>query len=117
MTWWTRTVSAVAYLAMGVTMGGCSDEVCDEATVDRATAFIDTHQSCEVDADCIVMSDYCATIPGGWCGQITMSRAGKESAEWRSIAAELEGCSPEECSTCAGAMIPTCTAGSCGGRR
>jgi len=94
---------------------GCS--TCDAESIDRAVAFIDAHQSCETDADCVVVSDMCEEIPGGWCGQIPMNRQGAESSEWRTLADDVQKCGPESCAQCVGALIPSCSNGSCGGRR
>ena len=76
---------------------------------------MEAHQSCETDEDCVVVSDYCEELPGGWCGQLTMSREGADSAEWGEIDAELSDCGPSECTVCLGALVPTCNKGSCGG--
>ncbi len=75
--------SEFALVAVGVAgLYGCG---CDKETVDRAVRFIETHQSCQTDADCVVIRDFCEALPGGYCGQLTMSRAGAESAEWSSL--------------------------------
>ena len=111
----TRWVGHVWVGIVVVALSGCSDEVCSEDTVDRAVAFMETHQSCETDADCVIVSDFCKTLPGGFCGQLTMSRDGEQSAEWRAITAELDECSPEECTQCLAALEPSCFEGSCGG--
>ncbi|HEX6767297.1 MAG TPA: hypothetical protein VF103_17485 [Polyangiaceae bacterium] len=97
-----------------VGLWGCESS-CDQKTVDRAVAFMEGHQSCEVDADCVVVGDFCEEIPGGWCGQLTMNRSGKESAEWRAIEDELRDCAPSKCTVCLGALEPSCSNGSCGG--
>ena len=115
MTSWVRRVLALGCAVAGPGASGCSDNVRAQETVDRAVAFMEAHQSCETDADCAVVSDFCETLPGGFCGQLTMSRAGEESAEWRSITAELEECSPEKCAQCLAALVPVCFEGSCGG--
>ena len=98
---------------VGAGASSCSDDVCAQETVDRAVAFLDAHQSCASDADCVVVSDYCEALPGGWCGQLVMSREGKESATWKELDAELRDCGPSECSVCGGALVPACNQGSC----
>jgi len=86
---------------------------CDDATVGRAAAFIDAHQACATDDDCVVISDACGEIPGGNCGQLTMNRNGAESAEWVSLARELDDCASDSCTVCTAALVPTCTNGTC----
>ena len=86
---------------------------CDDATIQQAVAFIDAHQICATNDDCRVVAAGCAEIPGGLCGQHAMNRQGAESAEWASIAHELDDCSPDSCEVCAAALIPTCTNGCC----
>jgi hypothetical protein len=93
---------------------GCKT-ACEPKTIDRAVAFLNAHQSCEVDADCVVVSDYCGELPGGFCGQLVMSREGASSSEWASIDAELKDCSAEECTQCLAAVLPACMDGSCNG--
>jgi hypothetical protein len=88
---------------------------CEPETIERAVAFLEAHQSCEVDTDCVVVSDYCQEIPGGFCGQLVMNRAGSSSPEWAALDAELKDCSPSSCEVCLAAVVPTCTDGSCGG--
>jgi hypothetical protein len=95
---------------------GCEEE-CDQATVDRTVQFLENHQSCEVDADCVIVSDFCGEIPSenALCGQLTMSKQGEQSAEWQEIEEELDDCSPSECTECLAARVPRCANGSCGG--
>jgi hypothetical protein len=97
--------------ALGVS--ACGDEGCDPQLIQRASAFVDAHQSCETDDDCVVVGDHCGSLPGAFCGQLPMSREGASSAEWLSLDAELADCSPSSCAVCAAALIPTCTSGSC----
>lgn len=97
-----------------VGLQGCSSG-CDEETIDRAVALLDSHQSCATDDDCVVVSDHCSELPGGFCGQLAINRQGAESAEWKSLERELHECAPEKCAVCAAALIPTCTNGSCQG--
>ena len=92
---------------------GCKAGSCDDDVVDRAVAFVKAHQSCTVDADCVVIGDHCETLPGGWCGQLSMNRAGQDSAEWAAINSELEECAPESCTVCGGLLVAGCHEGSC----
>jgi hypothetical protein len=108
-----RTGVAAALLAAAVGVMGCRS-TCDRDTVDRAAAILEANQSCETDADCRVVSDFCEELPGGWCGQLVMNRQGTESAEWKAVSAELKDCGPSECTQCLGALVPTCSNGSCG---
>jgi len=108
---------AAGLAAIGITLvclQGCSSG-CDEETIDRAVAFLDAHQSCATDNDCVVVSDQCRELPGGFCGQLAMNRQGAEAAEWKSLERELHDCAPESCSVCLAALIPTCADGSCRG--
>jgi hypothetical protein len=89
---------------------------CDSETVDAAVAFIDAHQACETDDDCVVISDYCAELPGGYCGTMLMNREGAESSEWRALTEDLRDCAPSTCQTCAVLLIPTCTDNLCSKR-
>jgi hypothetical protein len=91
---------------------GCQSG-CEKETVDRAVRFLDAHQSCETNEDCVVVGDSCGELPGGFCGQLAMNRQGAESAEWRAIQAELEDCAPSECAQCLAALVPGCGDGSC----
>lgn len=112
--WIHRARVAAAFVAMGLL--GCEAE-CDQATVDRAVQFLESHQSCEVDADCVIVGDFCGEIPSenALCGQLTMNEQGKQSAEWRGIEEELGDCAPSECTRCLAARVPGCSNGSCGG--
>lgn len=105
----------VVTTTLAASVQGCGAGTCDQALVDRATKFMAEHQSCTVDADCVVVSDYCEALPKGYCGQLTMSRAGKDSAEWAGIDQELKDCSPTKCTVCLAALIPACRNGSCNG--
>lgn len=108
MQWVTAMVGALA-------TAGCQGGSCDQALVDRAESFIKAHQGCETDADCVIISDYCETLPHGFCGQLVMSKAAKTSPDWVEINQELLDCSPSKCTVCAGAREPRCTNGSCNG--
>jgi len=110
-----RVFGVLLATALLATAQGCGAGKCDQAVVDRATTFIAQHQSCATDADCVVISDYCQTLPNGYCGQLVMSRAGKESAEWGDLDHELSDCGPSKCTVCLAALIPACHAGSCKG--
>lgn len=93
--------------------GGCKAGSCDDDLVDHAVTFMKAHQSCEVDADCVTVSDYCETLPGGACGSLIMNRTGRDSTEWAGLKWELESCAPDECSVNSCAVIPSCKEGSC----
>ena len=107
---------ALEWLAALLAMpAGCKSDTCDPDLVNYAVSFMKAHQSCSVDADCVVVSDYCATLPGGYCGQLVMSREGRDSPEWSDIDRELKNCGPEECTQCLAALVPGCNEGSCNG--
>jgi hypothetical protein len=110
---WRGVVFAVSLGSLGLC--ACKNG-CDAETVQRAVAFLDSHQSCETDDDCVIVSDFCEELPGGFCGQLPMNREGALSKEWQALDAELRDCGPDSCSVCGAASIPTCTAGSCRGR-
>jgi len=110
---WSRTVGLLLVSLAATAIHGCAAS-CEER-IDRAVAFLESHQACEADEDCVVVRDFCETLPGGYCGQLTMNRAGVESAEWKSIAEELDECAPDQCVQCLGTVIPTCKAGLCAG--
>jgi hypothetical protein len=103
----------VALSAFGLV--GCKADECDPGLVDRAVSFLNAHQSCTVNDDCVVVGDFCETLPGGYCGQLVMNRQGRDSAEWADLTKALKDCSPSECTVCGAAVIPGCTSGSCGG--
>lgn len=106
-----------ALVALGLSsfaMLSCdADSGCEAGTVDRALAFLDAHQSCETNADCAVVSDFCGELPGGFCGQLAISREGAESAEWKAIEQRLRECSSSSCVVCDAALVPTCKSGFC----
>jgi hypothetical protein len=111
--WPGKRAAVVALLGFtGACASGCKGG-CDADTIQRATDYLDSHQSCETDDDCVIVSDYCGELPGGFCGQLPMSRAGAVSAEWKELDAELRDCGPDKCSVCGAGAVPTCTAGSC----
>jgi hypothetical protein len=109
-------------LATGIALGvaallsqACSTG-CDAEVVNRAVAFIDEHQACETDNDCVNISDFCEELPGGWCGQQLMNRTGAESLDWHALSLELRACAPDSCTTCDGLLVPTCSGGVCSQR-
>ena len=106
---------AVGVVGAALALLGC-ESGCDEEAIDRAVAFIDANQACETDDDCTVVHDFCAEIPGGFCGQIAMSEQGAESGAWKAIERELSDCAPSSCEVCLAGLVPTCTAGSCSPR-
>lgn len=106
------------FLTLGAACGlvaSCKSDVCDAELVTRAQSFLEAHQACETDADCAVVSDYCGTLPNGYCGQLIMNKAGESSAEWRDISTALEDCSPADCAVCLAVRAVGCSNGSCGG--
>jgi hypothetical protein len=111
MTW--KYASGAVGLAIALL--GC-ESGCDEEAIDRAVTFIEDNQACETDDDCVTISDFCAELPGGFCGQIALSKQGAESTTWKSIESELSDCAPSSCDVCVAALAPTCTDGSCSGR-
>jgi hypothetical protein len=111
---WSPVVS-LAVTALGALAFQACKSGCDGELVDRAMVFMQSHQSCAVDDDCVVVGDFCETLPGGYCGQLTMNRTGAESAEWRSITDELGSCAPGSCEVCLAALVPACSDGVCGG--
>ena len=106
---------AAGAVGMTIALLGC-ESGCDQEAIDRAVAFIDDNQACETDDDCVTISDFCAEIPGGFCGQLAMSKQGAESSAWKAIERELSDCAPSSCEVCDAALVPTCTAGSCRGQ-
>jgi hypothetical protein len=107
-------VGAALVAIMG--LSGC-ESGCNEQTVERAQRFLESHQSCDVDADCVIVDDFCGEIPGGetHCGQLTMNRQGEQSGEWKRIKEDLGDCAPSECARCLSLRGTGCTNGSCGG--
>jgi hypothetical protein len=115
--WCGKRALMVAVLTfVGASVSGCKSG-CDAETIQRASDFMASHQSCETDEDCVIVSDYCGELPRGFCGQLSMSRAGAVSAEWKNLDAELRDCAPDDCAVCLAAAIPTCTDGSCSAPR
>jgi hypothetical protein len=111
--WCGKRAALAAVLGLaGACVSGCKDG-CDPESVHRATEFVDAHQSCETDDDCVIVDDHCGQLSGGFCGQLRMNRAGAVSSEWRALDAEIGDCAPDSCSVCGAAAVPTCTAGSC----
>jgi hypothetical protein len=103
-----------AALIAAIGLSGC-ESGCNEETIERAQRFLESHQSCEVDADCVVVSDFCEELPGGFCGQLTMNRTGERSGEWRDLEEELRDCAPSKCTECLALLVPRCANGSCSG--
>lgn len=94
---------------------GCKLDSCDPGLVDRATNLLKAHQSCAVDDDCVVVSDFCETLPHGDCGQLVMNRVGRDSAEWADLSKALKDCSPDDCTVCGAQLVARCSNGSCNG--
>jgi len=109
-----RLIRVVGVVAGLTGAWACStDEQCPEDTIDQAVRYLKAHQSCETDADCVIVSDYCETLPSGTCGQLIVSRDGAASADWKSLDARLRACAPGDCIVCNAAVIPACSNGSC----
>ncbi len=110
-------IRTITHLGIALTFSllpGCGDCENEQAT---AREFIETHQSCEVDADCVVVSTGCFTIPSGLCAQAIMSREASRSVEWSEIQGDLFHCE-NECATCNAALSPgPCVENSCRGGR
>ena len=104
---WLVTAAAVP--------AGCKSGSCDPDLVNHAVEFLEAHQSCAVDADCVIVPDFCGTLPNGFCGQLVMNAEGKASSEWADISKELDDCAPEECTMCGAARGTACSEGSCHG--
>jgi hypothetical protein len=100
--------------AVAVALPAC-ESGCDPGTVNQASAFLDAHQSCEADEDCVTVRDFCGELPGGFCGQLGMNRQGAESAQWMALERELRDCAPDKCTVCDALLVPTCSNGSCSG--
>jgi hypothetical protein len=111
---WCGNVVHLFWLPLlgGLALLGCKDG-CDADVVQRASAFVDAHQACDSNEDCVIIHDHCGELPGGFCGQLPMNREGATSKEWQKLDAELRDCAPDECDVCLAALVPTCTAGSC----
>lgn len=110
-----RLLALASLAAAAALLASCKAQSCDPEPVDRAEAFLEAHQSCETDADCVVVTDFCGTLPNGYCGQLVMNQQGKSSSEWADISDVLKDCSPEECTVCLAARVPACNDGRCGG--
>jgi hypothetical protein len=109
-----RTNLAIAALCI-VGAPSCSSE-CDEVLIDGAREFINAHQQCQTDNDCAVGHVGCSELPGSFCGQVTLNRDAAQSEKWQIFEQKLSECgSGHECAVCAGALVPSCTEGSCGG--
>jgi hypothetical protein len=111
---WDRLLLVALVGAFAPVLPACEPE-CDQEVIDRAEKFIASNQSCTTDADCVVIDDFCEQLAGGYCGQLPLSRAGAESAEWKALEAELRDCAPDKCAVCLALLLPSCQNGSCGG--
>jgi hypothetical protein len=110
-----RELGWVLVAAGALALAACKAESCEPALVNIAMTFLEEHQSCVVDDDCVAVSDFCGTLPHGYCGQLVMNREGNASAKWADITKELKECSPEECTLCDALLVPRCSDGSCNG--
>jgi hypothetical protein len=75
---------------------------------------VEAHRSCVTNDDCVIVSDHCRKIPGGFCGQLSINREGAKSEDWKRLEGLLDECGPNSCTMCAVALGPTCAEGSCG---
>jgi len=116
LTWMRERLLALASLvAVAATATGCKADACDQDLVTRAESFLEAHQSCAADADCVIVGDFCGTLPNGYCGQLVMNRAGKASAEWADLTDALNDCAPTDCAVCLAVRGVGCKDGTCGG--
>jgi hypothetical protein len=112
-----RVFGTGAVLGVAALLSQACSTGCDAELIGRAVAFIDAHQACETDDDCVVIRDFCEELPGGWCGQLQgMNRTGAESPSWHALSEELKGCAPDSCTTCDGLLVPNCSGGFCSQR-
>jgi hypothetical protein len=108
-----RNLVLACFVLGGAALPACGDCEHEQSAVRQ---FIETHQSCEVDADCVVVTTGCFTIPSGLCGQAIMSREASETVEWAELQRDLFDCSEDPCAVCNAALSPgSCLEGSCGG--
>ena len=112
---WFRVGASCGCVVLVAFVFSACESGCDQEVIDRARKVLQANQSCESDEDCVTVSDFCEELPGGFCGQLVMSREGSESAEWKILERELDDCAPDSCTVCLAARVPTCTNGSCGG--
>lgn len=112
---WFGEACVLGLMIASLGLWGCKTE-CDETTVARAERFLESHQSCRLDSDCVTVSDFCGEIPNGQCGSVVMNRDGVNTAEWQELEEELSDCAPSDCSVCGAAIVPACgSLGSCAG--
>lgn len=110
-----RLLGLASLVAVAATAAGCKAGACEQELVTRAEGFLEAHQSCETDADCVIVGDFCGTLPNGYCGQLVMNREGKASAEWADLTDALNDCAPSDCAVCLAARGVGCKDGTCGG--
>jgi hypothetical protein len=108
-----RTMTGAGVALNLFLLPGCGDCENEQAA---ARQFIETHQSCEVDEDCVVVGTGCFTIPSGLCSQAIMSREASRSVEWSEIHGDLLDCENECVAVCGAALnAGPCVENSCGG--
>ncbi len=94
---------------------GAEDEdplACDAAAKRVDDFVVDLeNQACADSADCVVIVSSAPTRTD-FCGQLGMTRAAYESAEWREIEAALASC-PVDFETCEAALEARCSEGLC----
>jgi hypothetical protein len=112
---WLGEACVVGLWIASLGLWGC-ETGCSEETVARAERYLESHQSCRFDSDCVTVSDFCGEIGNGLCGSIVMNRDGENTAEWQELEEELADCAPSDCSDCEAAVVPACgSLGSCAG--
>lgn len=98
---------------LAATLIGCSDCTFEAKQIDR---FLDApvNQACSSDVDCVVEPvPNCLEVAAAFCGQVTLSRAASQSAQWLEIKEDAEGCEVTSCTQCGALRVPTCTDGAC----
>ncbi len=106
-------IAAMTFALAGAT--GCSN--CNDE-IEEGQSFLNDpqHLACESDDDCVVQSTGCHTFERGFCQQVQLNRTAVATKQWQGLKADLETCE-NECTVCAGAMLPSCSDGLCGGAR
>jgi hypothetical protein len=72
------------------------------------------NRACAADDDCVAVGTGCHTFENGLCNATPLNRRAAESATWERLSNELNRCRPEDCATCAAALVLTCNDGFCG---
>ena len=110
---WFGEACVVGLWIASLGLSGC-ETGCGEETIARAERYLESHQSCRLDSDCVTVSDFCGEIGNGLCGSVVMNRDGENTAEWQELEEELADCAASECDGCEAAVVPACgSLGSC----